>query len=161
MSLAAKLALALVLFVAGLATGIKYHAGLIAQRAQAAANVQRADTIRQRQTNDGAGGEHAAQVARLSNQLGDAREKIATLSGRQCLDAGTVGVLNAIGSDPVRAVASEPASAAAAAPAGGDLRFATDRDAASAIATCRARFAEVVSQVNQILDIEESRQKGP
>lgn len=161
MSTAAKLVLAFALFVAGLATGIKYHAGLIAQRDMAQANVQRANTIRQRQLNDGAGGEHAAVVAQLSNQLGNAREKIAMLSGRECLDPGTVGVLNAIGSEPVRASTGEPESAAAAAPAGGGLRFSTDRDAASAIATCRARYAEAVSQLDQILDIEAARHRSP
>lgn len=160
MSTAAKLVLAFALFVAGLATGIKYHAGLIAQRDLVAASARRADTIRQRQYSDGAGGEHAAVLAQLNNQLGNAREKIANLSGRECLDPATVGVLNAIGAEPVRAAASEPAGAAAAAPTGGGLRFSTDRDAASAIAICRARYAEVASQVDQILDIEAARHRG-
>lgn len=160
MSIAAKLVLALVLFVAGLATGIKYHAGLIAQRDLAAASVQRADAVRQRQFNDGAGGAHAAVVAQLANKLGNAREKIVTLSGRECLDAGTVGVLNTIGSEPVRAATGESESPPAVAAAGGGLRFSTDRDAASAIAVCRARYAEVASQVDKILDIEDARQQG-
>ncbi|WP_367846992.1 hypothetical protein [Rhodoferax sp. WC2427] len=161
MSTAAKLVLAFALFVAGLATGIKYHAGLIAQRDMAAASARRADTIRQHQYSDGAGGEHAAVVAQLSNQLGNAREKIATLSGRECLDPGTVGVLNAIGGEPVRAAASEPAGTPTAASAGGGLRFSTDRDTARAIAVCRARYAEAVSQLDQILDIEAARHGGP
>lgn len=160
MSIAAKLVLALALFVAGLATGIKYHAGLIAQRDLAAASAQRTDTIRQRQFSDGAGVEHAAVVAQLSNQLGNAREKIATLSGRECLDPGTVGVLNAIGAEPVRAATGEPEGAPAAASSGGGLRFSTDRDTARAIAICRSRYAEAVSQLDQILDIEAARHRG-
>lgn len=157
MSWGVRLALALVLVLAGMAAGIKIHAGLIAQRDLATANKQR-DTARlQRQANDGNGLKHAQTVENISNQLGNAREKIARLSGRECLDSGTVGMLNNIGAEPVRAAASEPENPVAAASAGGDLRFATDRDAARAMAICRAEYAKAVSQVNQILDIEDRR----
>ena len=149
MSWALQLVLALVIFAAGGASGIKYHVGVDAQRELAAEEVRKSDAIQQRKINDVAAGEHAGALATLSTQLGDARVQISKLSGRVCLDAGTVGMLNAIGRQPVRAAASEPAGAAQAA--------ATDRDVSNAIAACRAGYGEVESQLNQILDIEERR----
>lgn len=149
MSLALQLALALVIYAGGLATGIKYHAGVIAQRDLAAANLVKSDQIQQRKFNDKVAGQHAATVDRISNQLGNAREKIASLSARECLDADTVGVLNSIGAEPGGAPARQPAGAPQAA--------ATDRDVSTAIATCRAWYGEVASQLNQILDIEDRR----
>ncbi|WP_311230432.1 MULTISPECIES: hypothetical protein [unclassified Acidovorax] len=35
--------------------------------------------------------------------------------------------------------------------------YASERDAAGQIAICRAKYAEVASQVDQILDMEEQR----
>lgn len=154
----AKIAILLVAMIAAFAAGVKWEIGIVAERDLAAATARRGDTIRQRQFNDGAGGAQAATVAKLSNQLGDAREKIARLSGRACLDSGTVGMLNNIGADPVRAAAAEPADAPEAASSGGGIRFATDADAARAIAICRARYSEVARQLDGILDIEDNRQ---
>lgn len=149
MSLAAKLLLALAVFVAGLATGIKYHAGLIAQRDLDKADVQKTDGIQHRKFSDQAAGSHAAALAKITTQLGVAREKIVTVSGRECLDAGTVRVLNAIGTEPSGTPAGDPAGAPQTA--------ATDRDVGTAIATCRAGYGELASQLNQILDIEDRR----
>lgn len=157
MNWAIQLAIALAIFAAGGAGGIKWQLGVQARAELAAADVRASDAKRQIKVIDQASGEHVAAVAKLSNQLGNAREKIAVLSGRECLDAGTVSVLNAIGSEPVPAAAGESAGAAAATAASSGLRFATERDAAGAIAICRARYAEVAEQVNRILDIEEGR----
>lgn len=171
MSWIAQLAIALVVFAAGAASGIKWHAGqdAIAENARLVAakvadDARQSDAIQQRKGNDIAAGQHAAALATVNHQLGSANAKIALLSGRQCFDAGTVGMLNAIGApagaDDVRAPPGDPAGAPAAAAAGAGLRFATERDTAAAIATCRARYTEVASQINQILDIEDRRQAG-
>ncbi len=149
MSWAIQLAIALAIFAGGTATGIKYHVGVVAQRELAAERLRASDAKQQRQFNDGLAGKHAAAVDRISNQLGNAREKITKLSGRECLDLDTVSVLNAIGDQPGRAAAGEPAGAAEA--------FATDRDVSTFIAACRAQYGEVSSQLNQILDIEDRR----
>ena len=148
-SWALQLALASIIFAAGGGAGIKWHAGIDAQHALAEKDLRDSDARQQRQFIDLAAGKHASAVAKLSNQLGNAREKIATLSGRACLDADTVGVLNAIGGEPVRA----PAGSAAGAP----QLVATDRDVSRAIAACRAGYGELASQLNQILDIEEQK----
>jgi hypothetical protein len=161
MSLAAKLILALALFVGGFAGGIKWHVGIVAERELAEQRARESDARQQRQFNDRKAGQHAGAVARLADQLGDAREKIARLSGRACLDAGTVSVLNATGVVDGAAAAGEPASAASAAAAsashGTGLRVSTDVDVAGYIALCRTRYAEVSDQLNQILDIEDRR----
>ena len=126
-----------------------------------------ADARDQRATADRAAGEHAAALAALNTQLGDARARIAKLSDRRCLDAGTVGMLNAIGKPAagvdVRAAAGDAASAppAAAGPADDAAAgYASERDAAEHIALCRARYAAVSGQLNQILDIEDARAKA-
>lgn len=152
-----KLAIALVVFLAGLASGVKIHAGLVAQRDLAAVNKQQSTARLQRQGSDGDGLAHALAVEKISTQLGAAREQIAQLSGRQCLDAGTVSMLNNIGADPVRTATGEPESAPAAASSGGGLRFATDRDVARGLAICRAEYAKAKDLVDQIQDIEERR----
>ena len=109
--------------------------------------------------NDQAAATHAAALAALNTKLGDARAHIARLSDRPCLNAGTVSMLNNIGARGlgVRTPAANPASApptpAASAPDG----YATERDTADHIATCRASYAAVSDQLNQILDIEERR----
>lgn len=110
-------------------------------------------------------GLHAAALAGLNTQLGDARAHIATLSAtRACLGAGTVGLLNGIGKPAglsLRAPAGQLDGAAAAA-AGPEIDatpgYASERDTAEHIAVCRARYAEVAGQLGQILDIEERRQ---
>jgi len=157
MSLLAQLIIALAIFAAGAAGGVKWHAGQDAIAAQAAAELHRSDELQQRKFSDQAAGSHAQALAKINNQLGTAREKIASLSGRECFGADTAGVLNSIGADAVPAAASQPADQAAAAAAGTSLRYTSDRDAAGYIALCRSRYAEVASQLNQILDIEDQR----
>lgn len=157
MSWLAQIAIAVAIFTAGAAGGVKWQLGVQARADLAAAEARASDTKQQRQFGDRASATHAAALATINNKLGDAREKIATLSGRECLDAGTVGVLNAIGGEPVRAAASHAEGSAAATASGAGLRFATERDVGSAIATCRAKYAEVASQLDQILDIEDRR----
>lgn len=138
------------------------------QQAEAQARERRdAQAREQRATADRAAGEHAAALAALNTQLGDARARIAKLSDRRCLDAGTVGMLNAIGKPAsgvdVRAAAGDAASAppAAAGPADDAAAgYASERDAAEHIALCRARYAAVSGQLNQILDIEDARVKA-
>ncbi len=149
MSWALQLVLAVCIFAGGTATGIKYHAGVIAQRDLAAAELVKSDQIQQRKFGDVASGKHVAVVAKLSTQLGDARAHIANLTGRPCLSAGTVGVLNAIGEQPGGAAAGQPAGSAEA--------VATDQDVSTFIAACRAQHGELSSQLNQILDIEDRR----
>jgi hypothetical protein len=116
------------------------------------------DAERQRLAGDQAATAHAAALAVINQKLGDSRAYIAKLSGRECLGAGTVSMLNNISDQPVPAAAGESEGPAATVTAGRGLRFATERDVAGAIAVCRARYAEVSSQVNQILDIEDVRQ---
>ena len=152
-----RLAVAACLFVAGLATGIKYHAGLIAREALAAQVQLDADRQKQRQANDQAAAKNSQRLATLSKQLGDARETIAHLSGRTCLNAGTVRMLNDIGSEPVRAAASEPAPAPTAAGSTDEQPASSDIDVARAIAQCRAGYAGLAGQLDAILDIEEAR----
>ena len=159
MSWAIQAALAAVLFAAGGAAGIKWHAGQDAIAAQIAAEARASDARQQYLIGDKAATSHAQALATINNKLGAAREKIAQLSGRECFGADTASMLNTIGSESGPAAAGEPAGTPPAAAAGTDQRFTTDRDAAGYIALCRARYAEVSSQVNQILDIEEAR--GP
>lgn len=149
MSWALQLVLAGIIFIVGAAGGWKAHVGVVAQRDLAAAELVKSDQIQQRKFGDVASGKHVAVVARLSTQLGDARAHIEKLTGRPCLDAGTVGVLNAIGDQP----GGTPASQSAGAPEA----VATDRDVSTFIAACRAQYGELSSQVNQILDIEDRR----
>lgn len=150
MSILAQLVIAGLIFVAGIAAGIKWHAGQDAIAEVAARELRETDARQQRQFADRKAGEHLARADKIANQLGDAREKIASLSSTdQCIDADTVRVLNAIGVDAVRAAASQPAPAPGA--------FATARDVGSDIASCRAGYAKLASQVNQILDIEDRR----
>lgn len=131
-----------------------------AEQQEAERQARESDARQQRRFNDQAAGAHARTVATLSNQLGDARAHIARLSDRQCLDAGTVRMLNNIGASGlgVRAPAGQPAGAAAAAAGSGpDGAYAGERDVAGYIAICRARYGEVAAQLNQILDVEEQR----
>lgn len=148
----------------------RWHANNAAdaqQRQQAedlARELREADARQQRLLADRKVGEHAAALAGINTQLGDARAHIAKLSDRRCLDAGTVGMLNAIGKPAaglgLRAPAGDPAGAPAAAAgpaADAGAGYASERDAAEHIALCRARYAEVSSQLNKIIDIEEAR----
>lgn len=129
-----------------------------AEQQEAERQARESDARQQRRLNDQAAGAHARTVATLNTQLGDARAQIALLSDRQCLDAGTVRMLNGIGASGlgVRAPAGEPASAAAAAAE----RGASERETAAHIVLCRASYAAVSDQLNKILDIEEARGQG-
>ncbi|HYW57661.1 MAG TPA: hypothetical protein VE934_11915 [Polaromonas sp.] len=149
MSLPLQIVIAMVIFLAGAAGGVKYHAGMIAKRDLAAERLIASDKVQQRKFSDVASGKHAGALSKLSTQLGDARAHIANLSDRPCLSARTVGVLNAIGEQPGGAATSEPAGASEA--------VATARDVSTFIAACRAQYGEVSSQINQILDIEDRR----
>ena len=157
MSWSIQAVLAAVIFAAGGAAGIKWHAGLDAIAAQKIEAARQADAQAQATAADQAATRHAKALATVNQKLGDAREKIALLSGRECFGADTASMLNTVGSESGPTPASQPASAPPAAAAGAIDRFTTDRDAAGYIALCRARYAEVSSQINQILDIEEAR----
>ena len=129
---------------------------------QAAQQARETDARQQRRFADQAAAQHAQQLATLNTQLGAAHAHIARLSDRQCLTAGTVRMLNNIGASGlgVRAPAANPAGAppAPAAPAADDA-YASERDTAEHIALCRASYAEVSDQLNQILDIEDERER--
>lgn len=140
--------------------GNKDVARLVAE--QQAETARQLEARQQRRFADSAAAQHAQQLATLNTQLGAAHAHIARLSDRQCLAAGTVRMLNGIGASGlgVRAPSGEPAgaAAAAAAPAPDDASsYATERDTADHIATCRASYAAVSDQLNQILDIEDKR----
>lgn len=131
--------------------------------------LRQADAHQQRQFIDQAAGKHAAALAHLNKQLGDARAHIATLSrDRQCFGADTVGVLNAIGkpyAGDVRATAGQPdgaagASAGSATDSPGAAGYASERDTAEFIATCRKQYGEVSGQLIQIQEIERRRHAG-
>lgn len=152
-----KLAGVAVLAAGSFWAGYQWHAGRVAQ-ADLEAKDHAQDLQRQaRRGMDASAGQHAKTLATLNTQLGDARVQIARLAGRDCLDPNTVGVLNDIGRGGLRAASGDAAGAPPSASTGGGLRFTTDRDAASAIAICRAKYAEVSSQLDQILDIEDRR----
>jgi hypothetical protein len=158
-SWAVQAVIAALIFAAGGAGGVKWQLGVQAREELAAADLRARDAARQIKVIDKAASAHVTALANINQKLGDAREKIALLSGRECFGSDTAGVLNAIGDQPVPAAAGESAGEAPATAPGSGLRFTTDRDAAGAIAVCRARYAEVSSQVNQILDIEDARAK--
>ena len=157
MSWAIQAVLAGIIFAAGVAGGINWHAGQDAIAAKEADDARASDARQQYLIGDKAATGHARALATINNKLGAALGQIALLSGRECFGADTASMLNTIGSEPGPAAASEPAGSPPAVAAGTGIRFTTDRDAAGYIALCRARYAEVSSQVNQILDIEEAR----
>ena len=147
--------------------GHKEVARLVAE--QQAETARQLEARQQREAAATAASKHAARVAALSNQLGDARAQIATLSAdRQCLDARTVGMLNHIGTASslgLRTSTGAPAGAStttatAQADNAPSTGYASERDTAEWIAICKTRHDELASQVNRILDIEERRQQG-
>lgn len=144
-------------FAAGGALGVKWELDAQVRAELAAAQARESDAIQQRKFGDKAAGDHAKTLAIINNKLGGAYAQIALLSGRECFGADTAGMLSTIGSEPGPAAAGESAGAPPAAAAGTGLRYTTDRDAAGYIALCRGRYAEVASQLNQILDIEDRR----
>lgn len=153
----AQLAIALAVFLAGGMGGIKWQLGVQARAQLVAQQALETDKKFQNKINDQASAAQAATLAGINKNLGNAREHIAKLSGRQCLGAGTVRLLNALGAEPGAAAARQPAGAPGAVAAGGDDRFATEADTARAIAICRSTYAAVSGQLNQILDIEDKR----
>lgn len=163
MSLLVQIAIALAIFAAGAAGGIKWQLGVDAREELQARELRDSDARQQRSASDKAAGRHAAVLATLNDQLGDARAQLATLTtGRACLGADAVGVLNQTGVVDGGAAAGEPASAPEAAASGashgtGLRRVTTDTDVAGYIALCRTRYADVSHQLNEILDIEERR----
>lgn len=157
MSILAQIAIAFLIFAAGTGAGIRWHVGQDAIAAEAARDARDSDARQQRRFQDLQAGRQAGQLATLNTKLGDARARIATLSGRACLDPGTVGVLNATGVPEPGPVASKPARAASAASASENERWASDADASEQIAICRTRYGEVSEQLNRILDIEDRR----
>lgn len=136
--------------------------GQRAEQEQAAQQARETDARQQRHFADQAAARHAAALATVQAQLGDARAHIARLSDRPCLSAGTARMLNNIGASGlgVRTPAANPAGAppAPAAPAPDDA-YASERDTAEHIAICRASYAAVSDQLNQILDIEDERER--
>ena len=64
----------------------------------------------------------------------------------------------------LRATASSPAGAPSAAAAPGahppSLGYASERDTARWIASCRAQYGAVAEQLEQILDIEDNRERA-
>ncbi len=144
--------------LAGIWLGYQWHAGATARaqiEAQAAFEKDRQET---QDLADQRAIHHAEQLHYLSEQLGAAHVQISKLTSRDCLDAGTVGMLNAIGTT-MPATASEPADQAATTtgnPIHG-FRFSTNQDLAEQIAVCRAAYVDVSGQVNAILDIEDAR----
>jgi hypothetical protein len=133
------------------------------QAEQTARDARESDARQQRRFADQAAARHAATLAQLNAQLGDARAHIARLSDRPCLGAGTVGMLNNIGAPAGPGVRTHPGQLAGAppTPAASALddasSYATERDTADHIATCRASYAAVADQLNQILDFEDKR----
>ncbi len=129
----------------------------------AAKAVQDREAEAQREFNQTRAGLHAAALAGLNTQLGDARAHIATLSRTQrCLGADTVGVLNAIGKPSggdVRAAAGQPdgAAGASAGSAPDGAGFASEHDTAEFIAICRKQYAEVSDRLDKIQEIERRR----
>lgn len=119
----------------------------------------------ERATADKAAGGHAKTLETLHNQLGGAHAQIALLSSHQCLDAGTVRMLNDIGApgaaaDDVRAAAGDSARAAPTpSPAAHDAAgYASERDVAEGLVVCRTGYEALSSQLHSILDIEDARQ---
>lgn len=150
------LALGLVLtHLAAFAFGWQAHADDEAERAvQARAALVKLETKYREQ-----GERHAEVVAQLNTDLSDARLELDRhTTGRGCLSAAAVRVLNRTGRVPAPAAAPAEAPSAADGPEDdGAGWFATDRDVADALAECRTRYAEVSDQLNRIIDIEVDR----
>lgn len=150
-------------FALGGAVAVRYEQG----RAAVAENQELREAIKardelqaqldqQRRYEDEKGKLHAETTETLNTQLRDARSKLAALTtGRECLSARAVGVLNTAGlpaAPAVPAAASEPASAPEA--------FATDRDVGDALGLCHTEYGRIADQLNMILDIEDTRARG-
>lgn len=89
---------------------------------------------------------HANNTAAIAAQLGDARVRIRSLTtGRDCLSAAAVRVLNDGAGSSVSTPTAQPASAPQAA--------ATDQDVGDALAICRSGYSQLSEQLNAIIDI--------
>lgn len=159
MSWAAQFAIACAVFIAGAMGGVKYQLGVQGRKDVVAIEARATDSRRQLRIIDTASTAHLTELRTINKKLGDARAHIATLSSRPCLSEPTVSLLNSIGDQPVRTATGESESAPGAPAVAGGIRFATERDTAQQIAVCRAGYAELSSQVNSILDIEDARQR--
>jgi hypothetical protein len=159
-SIGAKLALAVFLFVAGLLAGVRVHQGVVAESELQQLHQAARERIRLQEFAAPKAQEHAANVETLNSQLLDAYAEIANLSGRACLSERTVGLLNATGNVPRRPAAAKPAAAPTAPQAAGNepaLRWASNIDVGQYIAYCRTQYGKVVDQLNDVLDIEDRR----
>lgn len=161
-SIAMRLLFTLIAFFVGVIIGIDYHQGKVAEDKLEAVNNSIEMSRLARQMMDAKAMTHTQTIRKLSTQLGDARATIAKLESRDCLDPGTVGVLNSIGMPTNGATTSQPqGQAGTAASNKGDglvgLRYSTNKDLADALAICRAGHEALSSQLNQILDIEDRR----
>lgn len=145
-------------FLLGVWLGYRWHIGIAAKAeidAMAVAE-QRRQAIQAMADQRAIG--HAQQVRSLNQQLGVAHARIAQLGQRDCLDPGTVSLLNVIGTTmPTPPSQSQDSASAAASYSGHGLNFSTARDLASQIAVCRTAHSELADQLNAILDIEEAR----
>lgn len=145
-------------FLLGVWLGYRWHVGIAAKaEIDAMAAYEKSRQAIQDMADQRAIG-HAQQVRSLNQQLGAAHARIAQLGQRDCLDPGTVSLLNAIGTPvPTAPGQSEGAPSTIASHSGHGLNFSTARDLASQIATCRTAHADLADQLNAILDIEEAR----
>ena len=145
-------------FLLGVWLGYTWHVGIAAKaEIDAMAASEKSRQVIQDMADRRAIG-HAQQVRSLNQQLGAAHARIAQLGQRDCLDPGTVGLLNAIGTTmPATPGQPESAPSVLTSYSGHGLSFSTARDLASQIAVCRMSHAELADQLNAILDIEEAR----
>lgn len=159
MSLAAKLLLLVLAACLGAAGG--YRMGQTPLQVELAnLRTQHAETERLR-SNAAARTLQAAQERghALSTQLAQRQQTITALerkrhaalqpylSGRPCLDAGAVGVLN----DDTHSATSD-LSKTASAPAATDARFATDTDVGSWISNTKAAYNDCTARLDALID---------
>ncbi len=149
-------------FLLGVWLGYRWHVGVAAKaQIEALAVAEQSRQAIQSMADQRAIG-HAQQVRTLNQQLGAAHARISQLSQRDCLDPGTVGLLNAIGTTvPTPPSQSQDSAPAAPSYSGHGLNFSTARDLASQIAVCRTAHAELADQLNAILDIEDAKHSKP
>lgn len=148
---------ALVFFSVGFGAAVKYKDGVYAQEALAISDTKAAAAKKDIRVIDNASAAHTKELSKLNTQLWNAREKIASLSARECFSAATASLLNSTGDLGVPAASSESEGESGAITSGSGIRFTTERDAAGYIAICRTKYAEVASRLNNILVIEDKR----
>lgn len=108
------------------------------------------------------GERHVETVGQLKTQLSDAQQQLAQLTtGRRCLSAAAVRVLNRTGRVPAPTAApAEAPGTPEGSPDDGPEQYATDHDAAIALAECRTQYGVVSDQLNKIIDIELERTRS-